>query len=367
MLEDENQLVVNIIGGPKESEIDIEIIGSVTIENLVSAYGPKLVFHPQEMFFLDNANEVLNRSQLQWGLVSNENDYFDFSFYQLGATNTSADSLMEDVASVLATEPNASEDNFRYFITIPDSLKEGDLSRATTYVRVLPNNTSVDLQFWLFYPYNGHGAAYVRVGEVVEFYTLVETDDDWIGRHYGDWEHATVRLSLSKTGPPELTSVYMSQHAGGYWYTPDQLEFENSHPIVYVARFTHANYRSAGIQHYYRYIHQCFIWDPIGDCQGHFDLDFCDFTGSHHVFQTWTDGNAEIFSSALPGVDIIEPEWLGFKGCWGQYLKNDIDTGIYIPWPIEEYIGYFEVKSGPTGPAMKVPTWADGDVDGSPV
>jgi hypothetical protein len=75
------------------------------------------------------------------------------------------------------------------------------------------------VQYWLFYAFN-------------EFL-------DW---HDGDWEEITIRLTHD--GDP-VAAAYSSHHNGlrEDWA---KVEKRNGHPVVYVARGSHANYFSAG-------------------------------------------------------------------------------------------------------------------------
>jgi len=370
----------------------------MNLSPLIETYGPTLVFHPDEQFYLDNVDYILPESQVILGLVENEGDYNNFKFVILGVTQNYAEThtAMSNFDSYLMGKPQAYmelkyNDRFRYFVNIPEALKPGNLSRATTYVRVLPvNDDSVDLQFWFYYPYNGYGNAHANIGDIDLGYFSIQSGYTGIGRHYSDWEHVTLRFDISEN-TPKLQSMYFAQHAGGYWYNPDELTYEGSHPIVYVGRFTHASYPNGqlGVQ-VYKDNKEHIDWGI-----GHLDVDLCDFTAHEAMnmgmftipaskgkeFRTWTDGGAEIFSSALPGV--YEPYWLGFKGRWGQYEKNNLVITVGDIAPKELYINpvtgtilsivkdkkpvdEWEVNPGPTGPSRKE-AFDFGDIDGPPV
>ena len=296
--------------------------GPFDVEALVARYGPELRFHPGEQFYMDDPAVVFERSSVVDG-----------------------------------------------HLVIPGDLKNGAQSRATVNVRVLPVDNYLDLQYWFFYPYNGHGWGKWRAGEVASGLVPSENSsvDTEIGRHWGDWEHVTVRLHADTL---ELHSVYLSRHSGGYWYTPDELTFVNgTHPVVYPGKFTHANYPSTGQQWYRRHIHFNFWF-------GHFDFDFVDYARDGGVvFQTWAPGATEIVSSALPGFHIAEPAWLEFEEGWGQFQKNRYSLvvrlrfgvwpfrytkDIKVAWPFN-----MEEMWGPAGPSTKT-VWSTGDIDKSP-
>lgn len=85
----------------------------------------------------------------------------------------------------------------------------------SVYYRTYTNGNSIVVQYWMFYVFNK--------GE--------------LNQHEGDWEMVQVVI---ENGNP--TSVAYSQHHFGQWATWDQVEKENNHIKVYVARGSHANY-----------------------------------------------------------------------------------------------------------------------------
>jgi hypothetical protein len=325
-------------------------LDSAAIEELVQRYGPHLYFYDSgnnydkwEDYFLDDPEYILDRAVLVWGLVQNEWDYDSFSFTTLGSFNTSAAGLMQDVESYVRSSPYFSDPSFRHYLYIDDTLKPGSLDRAKALVRVRPWNwLFTDLQFWLFYPFNGPGRVEI----------CLSGEDCWVmhfnegGRHYGDWEQVTLRFD-NRT--KELFAVYMSRHGGGQWVWRnnfvDVMEFDGTHPRIYVAKYSHAHYPNAGAHDYER----VFEWDYLF---GTASVDLRDLTnGDAEVFFTNLPGKYRIISSALPGYQVTEPEWLQFRGRWGQY-EQLIQDVIFYDWK--------EVGAGPTGPAMKG-SWVRGD------
>jgi len=158
----------------------------------------------------------------------------------------------------------------------------------------------ITIQYWLFYYYN-----------------------DWFNKHEGDWE--MVQVVLSAAGEPEW--VVLSQHHGGTRrpWSAAQIE-EGTHPAVYVALGSHANY-FWGDETY-----------PNGMTVGSARLEIMDRTGT--------------FGRILPDVVLIPDreeveanpaacrglEWLPFSGHWGE-LAPQSDFG------------------GPLGPADKGDQW----------
>ncbi len=97
---------------------------------------------------------------------------------------------------------------------------EGARPRPTVYFHLAyePSKGRVAIEYWLMYLYN-----------------------DFYDQHEADWEGVTVVL---ENGSP-LGAIY-SQHQGGKWIAWSALSKTGAHPIVYVARGSHANYPKAG-------------------------------------------------------------------------------------------------------------------------
>lgn len=91
-----------------------------------------------------------------------------------------------------------------------------------------------DLTYFFFYPFNfGTGGS-----------------GTW-GNHVGDWEYVTVRVMWNPTptgwGSPRPWAVYTSAHSGGSRRLWDHVETSGgTHPVIYAAGGTHANYFESG-------------------------------------------------------------------------------------------------------------------------
>ena len=207
-------------------------------------------------------------------------------------------------------------------------------------MRVLPWNTFfTDIEFWFFYPFNGPG----RVHTPWKNYHL-----DIAGRHEGDWEQVTLRfLNSSK----KLVSVYMSAHSGGYWvggtdWSP--LQFEGSHPKVYAAKYSHANYPDIGEAPGGLHLYEALV-PELG-------VYLYDETGHLYSFDTWQEGKYQVVSADM--YPVPEPDWLCYRSRWGKYelLKEDIDFRVYT-YPFKD------VGKGPEGPPTKG-AWYLGEAEG---
>lgn len=103
----------------------------------------------------------------------------------------------------------------------------------------------LDIQYWMFYPYNGSTGGTVPV--------------PIYGIHEGDWEHVTVRVSNWRNlAASAVEGVFYAAHTAreGRWLvrrsaTPTYGSYavwKDTHPIVYSAWHSHASYESEGIQ-----------------------------------------------------------------------------------------------------------------------
>ncbi len=178
--------------------------------------------------------------------------------------------------------------------------------QPTVYARIREGDEGSDtiVQYWIFYYFN-----------------------DWRNFHEGDWE--LVQLSfpgntaqeLLETGEPPISAAY-SQHQAGQRISWADMKaqgmVEETHPIVYVAQGSHANYFIPGN-----------FWSG---------LDFDD-TG----LSLWkVIGPEQLNVVLLPEVETGEEglEWLGFKGLWGEYLGFSVSV-----------LGLNFWQRGPLGPA----------------
>lgn len=158
----------------------------------------------------------------------------------------------------------------------------------------------ITIQYWALYFYN-----------------------DWFNKHEGDWEMAEVILTAE--GQPEW--VVLSQHHGGTRRAWASAPVEaGTHPVVYVALGSHANY-FVGNETY-----------PNGEDVGNAHIEIIDRTGTAgrlipDVIPIPDRAGLEANPEAWPGA-----EWLHYRGHWGEMdVQGDV--------------------SGPLGPADKGIQW----------
>ena len=179
----------------------------------------------------------------------------------------------------------------------------------TIYARVLEGNepSHTVVQYWIFYYFN-----------------------DWRNFHEGDWE--LIQLNFPGDTAQELLEneelplfAAYSQHQTGQklaWSEMiNQAMVAENHPLVYVAQGSHANYFAPGN-----------FWSG---------LDFDD-TG----LASWQILSPEHLELVLlPETAAEAPDWLKFKGYWGEYLGFKVSV-----------LGLNFWQRGPFGPG-----WGEGE------
>jgi hypothetical protein len=146
-------------------------------------------------------------------------------------------------------------------------------SRPTVYFHLAykPDQARVAIEYWFLYLYN-----------------------DFYDRHEADWEGVTAVL---ENGAP-LGAAY-SQHQGRKWIAWSDLRKIATHPIVYVARGSHADYPKSG-----RYsIHVCWTTRQGRRCAPTPRVDLADGRGS----------------ALKPAAYNLQPfAGTGYTGSWGS-------------------------------------------------
>jgi hypothetical protein len=197
---------------------------------------------------------------------------------------------------------------------------EGD-GASVVYGRVFRSPGAIVLQYWYFYYDNTYIAD-------------PPTDSIWQA-HEGDWE--VVNVVLSEDEQPQF--VGYSQHCRGQqraWASTPTLD---THPIVYVAAGSHANYFSAGT-------HEIDIKTACPLPQQ--AIDFLQAGGYLPLFDRSFDGGEVAGPQEAGGtfthIRAIEdghPSWVAFPGFWGELQY------VHAPPPI----GTFPFGTSPPGPA----------------
>jgi hypothetical protein len=144
----------------------------------------------------------------------------------------------------------------------------------------------IDLQYWLWYPYDDFSPAY-------------PANDFW-QVHEGDWE--AVSVILDRAGTP-LTVAY-SQHAKGRRRAWARTPKRGLRPLVYVALGSHANFFGPGEQ----------SLAPPGVDQAAINVmkAYGIAVPADHT------GRGRVVRPALVRVTTRAPSWMTFAGAWGE-------------------------------------------------
>ena len=165
------------------------------------------------------------------------------------------------------------------------------------------------IQYWFFYPYN----------------SWVSTCFKNKGLHEADWEHITVEYNVNSE---VISRIYFARHGQreSVWVNRNDIEFSDTHPIVYSARNGHASYQHAG-----RYMRGPIIGGKHIKWLGFGFLD--DVTSDKG--DTWVTENNLV---SINSEDLSYHSWFYFRGNWGRI--NGI-LGVYAQ-PIDEMNTYYK-------------------------
>jgi hypothetical protein len=149
----------------------------------------------------------------------------------------------------------------------------------------------IDLQYWLWYPYNDYSPT-VPAGE---FWQV----------HEGDWEALSVVLDAA--GKP-LAAAY-SQHSKGKRRDWAKVPKRGVRPLVYVAVGSHANYFDTGTQRF-----DPRVVEPL----------FISLIRQAGLVPADHTGKGPVIRPRLVRVTATAPGWMAFAGRWGEaeYIRS---------------------------------------------
>ena len=186
--------------------------------------------------------------------------------------------------------------------------EDAHLGPATVYGNASRHGNRIVLQYWFFYAYDAYSPT-VPAGELWQV-------------HEGDWEAVSVLLDLR--GKPLLAGY--SQHGAGVRRGWAKVPKRRTHPLVYVALGSHANYFSAGTHRFDpRVVEPLFI--SIIEQNG--------FEPADHT------GKGRAVRPVVVRVTGSTPSWMAFAGFWGE--------GQYIRAPGNAPVA---IGTSPRGPAF---------------
>jgi hypothetical protein len=193
------------------------------------------------------------------------------------------DSYLDLAGACVVCGPQLPDPDFdRYIHTQyvkPYNTIVGSGIRQGVYGRVVHQGDRTVIQYWLNYYFNNHPML----------------------SHEGDWE--LIEVELDSDGQPARVSA--SQHAYGKIRRWRDMETRSGHPVIYVAKGSHANYFDPGDHS----IELGGIPTPVA-------VDETDGLATGRVMETAV--------MPLPGTafDIPGFKWLNFKGSWGEENGN---------------------------------------------
>jgi len=312
------------------------------IEAVIARHAPIVRFHPGERYLMSSVEYFLEHATLH-GEDGQEIPHPSMADLPIGDAGPDA-----------------------YWFTVEEAGLPGDMASAKAYVHVHADDDHAftDLQFWLFYPYNGPGTAHIND---LAFDTIVRSgnvDLAPMGEHYGDWECCILRVdNESQT----LLGVYLTQHAGGAWLTPDQFEHQDEQIIIYSSKNGHALYPSVSSNYTEHHKYSAFVAG----------IEFFLRNDTEAGAVTLDCGAVHEIVSA-PWMKDAEPRWVNYMYRWGP--KDDpthldpgvvervldvaigVFTDLLATWMVEELVEAIlpafvtDNRSGPAAPRTK-DTW----------
>lgn len=289
----------------------------------VIEYAPYVHLYLEERYMPCDVRDFVKHFHAEYGdgTIVDDTEY--------GALNISMLSSLPNQKDIFLTANEDFDSNPDWITGVENqpSIADGKIKKApATLIVVDKGNGWVDAFWFYFYSFN--------LGPFV-------LGNGPFGNHVGDWEHSLVRFYRGK---PII--VWMSAHSGGGAFLYDKLEkheVNTTHPIIYSARGTHANYVSVGTHpHDLPYEILCDftdkgpLWNPSKNYLGYF------YDGSY-VLPIEKSANCE-----HSGRELEYGDWLTFAGHWGdRKLPNSDRRQKY------SIIGGFKYIDGPRGPLAK--------------
>lgn len=181
------------------------------------------------------------------------------------------------------------------------------------------------------YPRRIYGRA-VQVGEerylqYWQFYVF----NDWYNRHEADWELVVVRVGRAGDGWAPIGAAY-SSHFGGHWRPSGEVQWrDGTHPVVYVARGSHAQYFESKDGGYTASLSQSFgsLQIQIGRKDWNDELaDDPEPDATPEDYELWVMPEVSD-DAAWTDDDRRQWWWLRYRGLWGGSgaIAGPVDQG----------------------------------------
>lgn len=318
-----------LVGTPNDTQRSLH--DPYVIPEYVSRFSPMVHLYSEERYLPYDVAEFTKHFWVGWRNGSVVSEHCDLATLAALAKN---DSMAQDPGD------QASADQFLYarsdFDKDPDyitgrvnqpRLSDGYVDAPTPVVVVDKGNGWVDAYWFYFYSFNlgpfvmGHGP---------------------YGNHVGDWEHSLVRFY---NGTPVV--VWMLAHGGGlayhYGLVEHDRDFGGTHPVIFSARGTHANYASTG-----EHPHDL----PYGMLNDYADRGALWNPGANFLAYTFDGEHVYPANGLVAGRETLERYsggggWLRWLGHWGDPTLDLKDPRQHwLIWSLK-YI------DGPRGPLAK--------------
>lgn len=281
------------------------------LQALILVHAPVIRFHPDEPYFPAEIEWFLARALLIDGAS--------------GAVITRHPSPAE-----LPQGPAGPDELQRYWLTLDPDLagpalepelapaddpRRGDLAIAKAYVRALhdPQGGYTDLQFWLFYPFDGPGLVRLRP-RLLGGLRADATFNLWPGgMHEADWELAVVRIDHATLQP---SGVILSQHQGGDVHLGlaalAELEREPTGQLrLHASLYGHACYAHPHERKLLYFSHSLAV--------AGLELGLIDQIAAGQSWNLGDPAHHQLISTSWHDPAVIEPVWLGYAWRWGAF------------------------------------------------
>ena len=245
-------------------DVDMDGIPDENESLLAERFAPVFRFVPTEVYFPVDVSYALENSELKQIVGEGEAIlYAEPTVIQIAAfTDPESKHFLDNVHGGI--DDWGVEQNF---ITIREEIQ------PTVYARVSVESTYTVIQYWLYYPFN----------------------DGPLNNHEGDWEMVQVTL---EDGDP-LSASY-SQHFSGQVADWEDVLKRDEHPVVYVARGSHANY--------------------FRSYQGVLGIQSDELSGSG---PTLGPDDYELKVVGELSTQLPEDAWLKYAGKWGEWGEDE--------------------------------------------
>ncbi|CAI5476446.1 unnamed protein product [Closterium sp. Yama58-4] len=305
-------------------------------EDVAVKYSPQYKFHPDETIWPITIDEYLTHVTASKGFYTAGGKKQEVTYQAGPITPDNLNTLLENVnlkSEFKNTVLFSQKLFYSYTPWVKDSRrnpKNGGTKLYTIIYNPKPDdkNSFVEIQYWLFYPYN--------------FAHLLG------GNHITDLVGIAIRFS--KTGQPQR--IWYAQHGDGPVWAWDQgadwadrkskkkfATVMGTHPIVYVSKGNHEHYPGAG--DFNCYVVKCIdhtanggtVWTPKDNPKS---FEFV------HVKSEMSDSmpnaaRAKLFTG--------RNKWMAFNGKIGGYYDSSLETGVSAI-SFQKHQGQFTAKLG---------------------